>query len=65
MHDVPDCSRYVNHSDGFALQYGNPANTRRNDSDIEVIRRHLFRMRGEEVGLGLPKTPCPGPKSSE
>ena len=65
MHDVPDCTRYVNHSDGFALQYGNPANTRVNNSDIAVVRRHLFRMRGKEVGLGLPSTPCPGPKESD
>ena len=64
MHDVPDCRRYVNHSDGFALQYGNPLNTPANNSDIATIRRHLFAMKGEEVGPDLPRTPCPGPVES-
>ncbi|KAL9112382.1 MAG: hypothetical protein Q9227_003224 [Pyrenula ochraceoflavens] len=61
MHDVPDCTRYVNHSDGFALQYGNPANSAMNNSQIAMVRRHLFRMQGVQVGDYLPAVPCPGP----
>ena len=64
MHDVPNCNIYVNHSDGFALQYGNPLNTPTNNSDIATIRQHLFKMRGENVGTDLPPTPCPGPDES-
>ena len=65
MHNVPNCAQYVNHSDGFALQYGNPENTVVNNTDIAIIRKHLFAMKGEVVGDGLPPTPCPGPRRSE
>ena len=60
MHDVPDCRRFVNHSDGFTLQYGNPANTVKNNTQISVIREHFFRMQGVEVGGYLPAVACPG-----
>ncbi|KAL9621248.1 MAG: hypothetical protein Q9160_004269 [Pyrenula sp. 1 TL-2023] len=62
LHDVPDCTRFVNHSDGFSLQYGNPANTMQNNTQIATIREHLFRMQGQEVGTVLPQAACPGPE---
>lgn len=63
MHNVPNCHQYVNHSDGFALQYGNPLNTATNNSDIATIRQHLFKLKGINVSKNLPPTPCPGPLS--
>lgn len=60
MHDVPDCNVYVNHSDGFTLQYGNPKNTAQNNTQISLIRQHLFKMRNVTVGSYLPSIPCPG-----
>ena len=60
MHDVPNCNVYVNHSDGFALQYGNPTNTLQNDTQIATIRQHFFRMQNESVSSYLPAVPCPG-----
>jgi mannan endo-1,4-beta-mannosidase len=61
MHNVPNCHQYVNHTDGFALQYGNPLNTQINNTDILTIRQHLFAMKGVKVSSQLPSTPCPGP----
>lgn len=61
MHNVPDCNQYVNHSDGYALQYGNPANTAENNTQISLIREHFFRMQNQTVGSYLPCVPCPGP----
>lgn len=62
MHDVPDCTRYVNHSDGFTLQYRNPANTAQNNTQIETIRNHFFKMMGQSPGpVALPLAACPGP----
>ena len=60
MHNAPDCNHFVNHTDGFSLQYGNPLNTAHNNSQIAKIRRHLFRMKGVEVDDYLPASPCPG-----
>ncbi|KAK3698463.1 hypothetical protein LTR37_016934 [Vermiconidia calcicola] len=60
MHDVPDCNAFVNHSDGFTLQYGNPLNTAQNDTQISTIRQHFFRMQGLSVSEYLPAVPCPG-----
>ena len=60
MHDVPDCNRFVNHSDGFSLQYGNPLNTAQNNTQISLIRQHFFRMMGQTVGSYLPAVACPG-----
>lgn len=58
-HDVPDCTRFVNHTDGFTLQYGNPAQADR----IGIIRQHFYRMLGETAGANLPPVACPGPVS--
>ncbi|KAI4153233.1 MAG: hypothetical protein LQ340_002442 [Diploschistes diacapsis] len=58
MHDVPNCNIYVNHSDGFALQYGNPLNTPTNNSDIATIRQHLFAMRAFWPFALLPTPSC-------
>ena len=60
MHNVPDCRVFVNHSDGFTLQYGNPLNTEKNDTQISKIRQHFFRMQNESVTSYLPAVPCPG-----
>ena len=60
MHDVPNCNIYVNHSDGYALQYGNPVNTVQNNTQIAAIRQHFFRMQNESVSSYLPAVPCPG-----
>ena len=61
MHDVPNCNIYVNHSDGYTLQYGNPLNTVQNDTQISTIRQHFFRMQGQNVTSYLPAQACPGP----
>lgn len=60
MHDVPDCTIYVNHTDGETLQYGNPENTVQTNTQISEIRQHLFRMQGRNVSSYLPPVPCPG-----
>lgn len=60
MHNVPDCNTFVNHSDGFTLQYGNPLNTEQNDTQISTMRRHFFAMQGIDVSEYLPAVPCPG-----
>lgn len=60
MHDVPNCNIFVNHSDGFTLQYGNPANTAHNNTQISTIRQHFFRMQNESVTSYLPAVPCTG-----
>jgi len=60
MHDVPDCNIFVNHSDGFALQYGNPTNTVQNNTQISTIRQHFFKMQNESVSSYLPAVACPG-----
>ena len=60
MHNVPNCEQYVNHSDGFALQYGNPLNTAQNDTQIATIRQHFFRIQNESVSSYLPAVACPG-----
>lgn len=61
MHNVPNCQQYVNHSDGYTLQYGNPLNTAENNTQISTIRQHFFKMMGKTVSAALPATPCPGP----
>ena len=59
--NVPNCNQFVNHSDGFSLQYGNPENSNLNNSQISAVRQHLWRMRGVmDVGSYLPAVPCPG-----
>jgi len=61
MHNVPDCRVYVNHNDGFTLQYGNPDNTPMATRNIEIIRQHAFAMMGQNVPLATPALECPGP----
>ena len=60
MHDVPNCNIFVNHTDGFTLQYGNPANTVQNNTQISTIRKHFFKMQGLAVTDYLPAVPCAG-----
>lgn len=57
---VPDCTIYVNHTDGETLQYGNPANTAQTNMQIMDIRQHLFAMKGQNVSTYLPAVACPG-----
>jgi mannan endo-1,4-beta-mannosidase len=64
-HNVPDCNQFVNHTDGFTLQYGNPANSAQANGQISQIRQHFFRMLGKTVIGTLPAVRCPGPNSRE
>ncbi|KAF2108535.1 glycoside hydrolase superfamily [Lophiotrema nucula] len=59
-HNVPDCSNFVDHNDGFTLQYGNPKNPANYTDQIAKIRQHLFKMQGQLVSSELPAAPCPG-----
>nr|OQO27610.1 hypothetical protein B0A51_03599 [Rachicladosporium sp. CCFEE 5018] len=60
MHNVPDCQHFVNHTDTFTLQYGNPLNTALNNTQISTIRQHFFKMQGLNVSSYLPAVACPG-----
>jgi len=63
-HDVPDCTRFVNHSsDANTMQYGNPENPANVTAQIGIIRKHLFAMKGETVKADTPAVACPGPLS--
>ncbi|GAW21677.1 hypothetical protein ANO14919_112000 [Xylariales sp. No.14919] len=60
----PDCDTFVNHSDGFTLQYGNPNNTAYTNSRIQLIRKHFIAMsQGKNIDPKepLPSVPCPAP----
>jgi len=60
MHNAPDCSVYVNHTDGFTLQYNNPLNSNATNGRIATIREHLLRMKGRSPGpVALPPCKCP------
>ncbi|KAL9121848.1 MAG: hypothetical protein Q9187_001595 [Circinaria calcarea] len=59
--NVPDCGTFVNHTDGFTMQYGNPANSAEVNAQIRAIRQHFFRMRNRTVDGYLPCVACPGP----
>jgi len=64
MHDVgvPNgCNIYVNHTDGYTMHYGDPANPANVTLEIEEVREHLWRLQGVEVGLAEPSAGCPGP----
>ncbi len=53
---------FVNHSDGFALQYNNPANSAFITSRIKLIRQHLVQMgQGASISAdnALPAVACP------
>ncbi|KAI1357488.1 glycoside hydrolase superfamily [Xylaria arbuscula] len=59
-----DCDTFVDHSDGFTLQYGNPNNTDYTNSRIQLIRKHFVAMsQGQVIGAEepLPPVPCPAP----
>jgi len=61
-HDVPDCSIFVNHTDGFTMQYGNPANSAYTNSRIQLVRQHFVKMsegRNITANATLPLVPCP------
>ncbi|KAI1083203.1 glycoside hydrolase family 5 protein [Whalleya microplaca] len=67
-HAAPDCDTFVAHSDGFTLQYGNPANSAYIDSRIQLIRKHFIAMsQGRDIAASetLPVVPCPAPVSPE
>ena len=56
------CNTFVNHTDGFTMHYGDAENTAVNDTQIGVVRGHLFEMMGVDVEEGyLPGYGCPGP----
>ncbi|KAF2255757.1 glycoside hydrolase family 5 protein [Trematosphaeria pertusa] len=57
--NVPDCSSFVEHSDGFTLHYDDPKNPANYTEQIVKIRQHLFKMQGKEVGQDMPSVPCP------
>ncbi|KAI1203036.1 glycoside hydrolase superfamily [Nemania serpens] len=60
--NAPDCTTFVNHSDGFTLQYGNPNNTASTNSRIQLIRKHFIAMsQGRSISATepLPPVPCP------
>jgi len=65
MHEVGaphGCQIYVNHTDGFTLQYNNPLNSNYTNEHIELVRQHMSWMSGnKDAGLGLPEVGCPGP----
>jgi len=63
MHDVPDCQIFVNHSDGFALQYNNPLNSANTTGQISLVREHFFAMKNITVSSDLPAVACPGPST--
>ncbi|KAJ0121610.1 endo-1-4-beta-mannosidase C [Diaporthe amygdali] len=61
-HNVPDCSVFVNHTDGFTLQYGNPEYSPYTDSRIQLIHQHSVKLsQGVNISANasLPVVPCP------
>ncbi|KAI0009761.1 glycoside hydrolase family 5 protein [Xylariaceae sp. FL0662B] len=63
-HAAPDCDTFVDHNDGFALQYGNPENTAYINGRIQLIRKHFVAIsEGREIAVNetLPVVPCPAP----
>ncbi|KAJ2990997.1 hypothetical protein NUW58_g2687 [Xylaria curta] len=60
----PNCDTFVEHSDGFTLQYGNPKNTAFTNGRIRLIRKHhIFMSQGKAISPEdpLPPVPCPAP----
>jgi mannan endo-1,4-beta-mannosidase len=52
----------VNHTDGFTLQYGNPANSDYTDSRIQLIHQHSVSLgQGQNISgdADLPVVACP------
>lgn len=58
-HNVPDCETYVNHGDGYTMQYGNPNNTDVVNAKISMVREHYFAMQNITVDSYLPAVACP------
>jgi mannan endo-1,4-beta-mannosidase len=50
---------YVNHTDGFTMQYGNPSNTAYTNGQISTVREHYFAMQNITVDSYLPSVACP------
>jgi mannan endo-1,4-beta-mannosidase len=50
---------YVQHSDGFTMQYGNPNNTDMVNGRISLTRQHFFAMQNVTVDEYLPSVACP------
>lgn len=50
---------FVEHNDGFTLQYNNPENSAYIDGQISLVRQHYFRMQGIDVDEYLPAVACP------
>jgi mannan endo-1,4-beta-mannosidase len=53
---------FVNHTDGFTLQYGNPANSDYTQSRIQLIHQHSAKLgQGQNISADadLPAVPCP------
>lgn len=52
----------MDHDDGLALQYGNPANSAQTTSKIQLVRQHLVQMsQGTPIDAtaALPAVACP------
>lgn len=49
----------MRHNDGFALYYGDPANTAQTNTQISTIREHYFAMQNITVDSYLPAVACP------
>lgn len=57
---------FVNHSDGFTMQYNNPENSAYINSRIQLVREHFIKMsEGGDIGsnASLPAVPCPAPET--
>lgn len=59
---VPMFQVFVNHTDGFTLQYGNPEYSPYTDSRIQLIHQHSVKLsQGVNISANasLPVVPCP------
>jgi len=54
----PDCSRFVNHTDGLTLHYGNPKNTAQQNEQISTIKQHFAHMVGKNVNVTMAAVAC-------
>lgn len=62
--NLPDCSTWVDHSDGHTMKYGFPGNSDLITSRMKQLRQHFIKMtRGETISANatLPLVPCPAP----
>lgn len=51
--------KYVDHSDGLTMQYGNPNNSAQVNEQIGLIRTHYFTMQNISTENYLPPVACP------